>query len=506
MSAEWDVIVIGAGLGGGLAARALAEAGLRVLILERGRAAPRRDEARITSAAADPVARLVRGLWPQPITARIDGTEAELFAPLGAGVGGSSVFYAATLERPERHDFETTPDRPHPTGGWGLAMDDLAPWFDRAEDWLSVSADQPLLPDEEALRDAMQAAGLTPYVMQTALRRIDGCKACLGHRCPLPCKMDGRSAGVEPALATGRAELRTGAEVLELKGGGDRVTGVRVRHEGREQTLTARAYVLAAGALSSPRLLLASRDWAGGAANRSGKVGRGLMFHLNEMVALWPPGGGSGLPGKALGFRDLYWHQGQRLGMVQAMGIAAGYPEILHYLRQRMTRSAPGRTRLAQELARLPAGMAARLFGSAQVFVGLLEDLPHDDNRVLWQEGDTPDRIRLDYRVTDELRARRRVFRRAIRSRLRGLRPVFLNRAPDPNLGHGCGTLRMGTDPATSVTDPWGRSHDLPNLRVADASVFATSTGVNPSLTIAACALRMADTLARDLKEGRHDD
>ena len=102
----WDVIVIGAGMGGGIATRVLAEAGLRVLVLEKGRAGYRAERTSITANALDPVARSVRSLWPGQIKARIDGRDSTFFGPIGAGIGGSSVFYAATLERPERQVFQ----------------------------------------------------------------------------------------------------------------------------------------------------------------------------------------------------------------------------------------------------------------------------------------------------------------------------------------------------------------------------------------------------------------
>ncbi|GGL56429.1 GMC oxidoreductase [Wenxinia marina] len=508
LDADWDVIVIGTGIGGGTAGRALAEAGRRVLFLEAGRAGHRREETRIDAAAIDPVARAVRGLWPDPLSVTLDGETADAFAPLGAGIGGSSVFYAATLEAPEPHDVEDRPGRPHPTGGWPISWADLAPDLARARalyhvhgtaDPLSehapdLPAPPPLAPGERALADRLTAAGLHPYRLHAALRYLSGCTECLGRKCPRDCKMDGRSAGVEPALATGRAAIVTGAEVTRLIADGDRVTGVELRHGGASRTLAAPQIVLAAGALNSPRLMLASAQegWPDGLGNRHGHVGRGLMFHLNETFALWP-GRAAAFdgPSKAIGFRDLYFAEGQRLGMVQAMGIDVGYGEILHVLRQRLARSPLRRLPAAGELARLPAAAAARAMGTAKVFVGLLEDLPDPGNRVR-SDPARPDRIAIEYRVTDELKARRTLFRRLIRQRLKGERIAFLSHRPEPNLGHPCGTLRMAHRAEEGVTDGAGRVHGLRNLAVADASLFPTSMGVNPSLTIAVLALRVA--------------
>ncbi len=147
-----------------------------------------------------------------------------------------------------------------------------------------------------------------------------------------------------------------------------------------------------------------------------------------------------------------------------------------------------------------------RLFGGAQIFVGLLEDLPYPDNRVTLDQ-DRPDRITVQYDFAPELLSRRRRFRRAILRRMRGMRRVLLGALPEPNLGHACGTLRMGHDPQTSVVRADGRAHEIDNLWVADASFMPTSMGVNPSLTIAAHALRVADGLIRPTQpqESAHD-
>ncbi len=511
---DWDAIVIGTGMGGGTVGRALAEAGQKVLFVEMGPKGHRREEHGLSETFV-PEARLTRGLWPEPLHVTLNGTRQAFYAPLGAGLGGSSVFYAATLERPERHDLDDLPGRPHPTGGWPVGFDAFLPWYAQASalygvygtpDPLSDAPPLPLRPPpplnatEAALMEGLRQSGLHPYHAHTALRRVDGCRTCLGHKCPMTCKMDGRSAGVEPALETGNAALLDRADVTRLLADGDRITGIELRTGGTLHRLSARRYVLAAGALGSPRLLLASASeaWPDGLANLSGQVGRNLMFHLNEMFALWPP---RGLPDtgatKAISLRDLYHRDGQRLGTIQAMGIRASYGEIVHYLSRMLASTTLAALPGQAMLTRLAAAMAHRLFGSAQIFVGLMEDLPYAANRVTFDPAE-PQRLSVTYAFQPELLARRKAFRRAIRSALRGHRTAFLGLSPELNYGHPCGTLRFGTDPGTSVLTPDCRAHDLDNLWVADAAFMPTSMGVNPSLTIAANALRVADAILKE--------
>ena len=512
---SWDVIVIGAGMGGGMIARKLAERGCAVLVVEKGPAGYRHEEQGLDPTISDPGARRLRGFWPKPVAAQVDGREIRFFAPIGSGVGGSSVFYAGALERPERHDLENTPDMPHPTGGWPVGYDAFLPYFEEAERLLHISgtpdplssealpvlAPPPAIsPQEEAMMADMTARGLHPYRQHLALRNLPGCRSCLGHKCPRACKMDGRSAGLEPALATGRAHLLAGAEVTGIDSAEGRVRGLAVAGPEGARTLTARAYVLAAGALGSPRLLLMSD-----CANSSGWVGRGLMFHLNEIFALWPRRG-QGFAGatKAVSLRDLYAGDGIRLGMIQSMGLEASFGNIAAYLAGLYDRSALRRLRRLRKLVNIPAALAARVLGQAKVFVGILEDLPYAENRVVLHPDD-PEVLAFVYRLSPELLKRRQVFRRRIRRAFRGYRTLLMGQRPELNYGHPCGTLRFGTDPATSVLDAACRAHDLDNLYVADSSFFPTSMGVNPSLTIAANALRVGDILATRLQEETPD-
>jgi choline dehydrogenase-like flavoprotein len=509
---SWDVIVIGTGIGGGLAGRRLAERGLSVLFVEKGPLGHRSEGQEMDYEMPDYATRQSRGYWPTRIEARIDGHGPEQFyGPIGSGVGGSSVFYAAATERPERHDLESTNRMVHPAGGWPVGYDAFAPWFDQAEALLSVRGEAdplsdipapplpapPLSAAEESLFNGLRAAGLHPYRAHEALARLPGCTDCLGRKCPRPCKMDGRSAGVEPALATGNAALLADCAVEELIEDRGRITALRVRAAGQEHRLRADIVVLAAGALQSPGLLLRSTATRPeGVANSSGWVGRGLMFHLSEMIALWPRRGSPVVGAtRTLSFRDLYTEGDRRLGIVQSMGITAEAGRIALHLKSVLARTPLRRLPGIGQVATLFARASAVIFGSATVLVGIVEDLAYHENRVR-PHPDDPEVPQIDYRISDELKSRRSLFRDTIHRRLRGHRVLFLTYSPTLNFGHPSGTLRFGTDPATSVLDPDCKAHDLDNLYVADSSFMPSSMGVNPSLTIAANALRVAEGIA----------
>src|SRR5205085_4746965 len=120
------------------------------------------------------------------------------------------------------------------------------------------------------------------------------------------------------------------------------------------------------------------------------------------------------------------------------------------------------------------------------------EDLPDPDNRVTLAPDGT---IRVQW-TPNNLVAHAELVQAARRMlRVAGYPLVLTQRLGIETNSHQCGTLRFGTDPATSVLDPFCRAHDVENLYVVDSSFFPSSAATNPALTIAAQALRVADHL-----------
>lgn len=506
---DWDVIVIGAGLGGGTAGRRLVELGRSVLFIEKG---PFEDEAArdmsLDRQAVD------QKFWGDPVHARIDGRDHIFGDAIGCGVGGSSLLYAASMERPERCDMEHSEQKPHPTGGWPVSYDVFVPYLAEAERRFFVRGTPDPLSDDgcvllppHALRDvdALMSAtfarnGLHPYQVHQALKDVDGCLNCFGRVCPRGCKMDGRTAGVLPALASGRSAILDYCTVLALRGDPERLTHIEIERQGQRGTIRAKRYILAGGGFGSPQLLMASKSehWPDGCGNSSGLVGRNLMFHLLESIAIWPGKRVRGAgPTKALTLRDLYNHEGKRYGLLQSAGLDAGYGEVLQAWREQFAGSLIGPGGLLRKITNLPVWCAVKVLGIAKVYRAIIEDLPYPENRVLF-DPENPSRLAFQYTVHKELKDRQLGFRALLKSRLK-LPMMFLTAGLDLDLSHACGTLRFGLDAATSVLNADCRMHDIDNLYVADACFMPTSCGVNPGLLVAANALRVADAVDASL-------
>ncbi|MFI5316429.1 MAG: FAD-dependent oxidoreductase [Myxococcota bacterium] len=522
----WDALVVGTGMGGATAGYALAERGWRVLFLERGHFlfgdADRGDGRIPDNPDESPEARLARAHFPLPIEGDTSFGPLEFFAPLGCGTGGSTSLYAAQLERLDPRDFR--PRANHPQAGdstlpeaWPISYDDLAPYYRRAEALFRVTGTpDPLHPDPEALLlappalsprdqelyDSFRELGLHPYRAHAGLAWLPGCDGCPGVLCPRGCKSDAGRICLMPALEKHGARILTDCQVLGLDADASSVRAVRCRWQGRELRISAKIVVLAAGALTTPTLLLnsASGDWPAGLANRSGCVGRNLMFHASDFVAVRPRRRLSALgPRKALSLNDFYLHEGAKLGTFQSVGISVDPGYVLYYLRSVFQKAPKWQRALIGPFLRVVARLAALYFDGAAVFASIVEDLPYWENRVV-PDPRAANGLRFEYRYPEELRERTRLSRRALGDSLRSRhRTMVLSGENNLNFGHTCGTCRFGDDPATSVLDRDNRAHGVANLFVVDASFFPSSGGTNPSLTIAANALRAAEAMHRQL-------
>jgi choline dehydrogenase-like flavoprotein len=524
----WDVIVVGTGMGGGMLGNRLAQSGRRVLFLEKGRstlpgapdviraAMPEMAEPRSARSALTYYDALARAGRSTDEITDISGRFPRRFVPfIGSGTGGSSALYGMVCERffardfTPRQNFRDPGDSTVPEA-WPINYDQMAPWYTEAEQLLGVRGQPdplrpeaahvglppapPFSPDNQPLVNYLAGRGLHPYHLPMACDYTDDCATCQAYLCPRSCKYDAGRNGVLPAIAEYGAQLLTECRVLRLDANRTEVTQVICQHRSDMLTLKAKVVVLAAGALATPVLLLNSRpsDWPRGLANSSDLVGRNLMRHLLDWIEVWPQRGAKiTAENKEIGLNDFYFWEGEKYGTVQSAGAMASLAPL------EMLTNQPG---LLPKALRLMSPAARpiyeRFFSGGMVLAAMMEDLPYLDNRVLPSDRPSTDgrqRLRLQYRLHPSEIARRATFLRQIKEVLQPFRVLTL-RTGDNNstLGHVCGTCRFGTDPATSVLDPNNRAHEVDNLYVVDASFFPSSTGLNPSLTVAANALRVA--------------
>ncbi|WP_407666439.1 GMC oxidoreductase [Mycobacterium pinniadriaticum] len=522
---EWDVIVVGTGMGGGMLGYRLARAGRRVLFVEKGRstlpgtpgtirsAMPELAEPTLTRSTAAYYDALARGGRSTDEVEDISGRFAKHFVPfIGSGTGGSSALYGMVCERffprdfTPRQNFADPGDSTVPEA-WPVTYEQMAPWYAEAETLLGVRGQpDPLRPeaadvnlpaappfsaDNQPLVDYLIGRGLHPYHLPMACDYTAGCATCQTYLCPQPCKNDAARNCVLPALTDHGAHLLAQCRVVGLEADRAGVRRVICEHESGRLTLKAKVVVLAAGALATPVLLLNSRsgDWPRGLANGSDMVGRNLMRHLLDPIEIWPQSDSRiTAANKQIGLNDFYFYEGQKYGTVQSFGAIPPMEWLLN-------RPGP-RAKALRLISPVVRRIYERFFTGGLILAAMTEDLPYLDNRVLLSNRPSADgrqRMRLQYRLHASEIERRTAFLGHFKEVLKPFRTLPLGSGKDnSNTGHVCGTCRFGIDPATSVLDAHNRAHEVDNLYVVDTSFFPSSAGLNPSLTVAANALRVA--------------
>ena len=494
---RFDIIIVGSGAGGGTLAYALADSGARLLLLERGDFVPREVQ------NWDPAA-----VWKD---LRYRTTEqwldegGEPFVPYAHyNVGGNSKFWGSVLYRLRRQDFESVSHVDGESPAWPIDYDTLAPYYDRAERLYQVHGLQgadptdpprgpfpyPPIPHAKAMAgivEQLRAFGLHPAPLPLGLIRPGepgGCQLC--NTCnSFPCQVDAKSDAdvccVRPSAAKASVTLWTRALARRVltNAAGTRAEAVEVERDGQLRRVEAPLIIVSCGAVNSAALLLRSATdrHPDGLANSSGLVGRRYMAHLATMMQGFHPfRPNDTVFQKTVAINDYYFKGPDTpypLGQIQSQGRTHGV--------------------MAQTVApRVPLWAYDAWVARGVDWLAMTEDLPQAENRVTLA---TDGRIQLRYRPNN-VRAHERLVRemKRILKRL-GFWAVMTHSHQARNTTHQCGTLVFGTDPRTSVLDPFCRTHDVENLFVVDASFFPSSAAVNPALTIIAQALRVADKI-----------
>ncbi len=549
-----DAVIVGSGPAGATTAAVLTEAGWSVTILEKGRnhlldlEPPHGPLGHVSNDELKHLFRHFLGPDPliEPRTYRRREADGErIFTGsvnnLPSTVGGGGFHADGKLPRFREVDFHARSELGPIDGAdvvdWPFGYDELEPYYAEAERVVGVAGDHtanpfaawrsgpyPMPPGPDMFcavltSRAASELGFHPYRAPTGVNSVEydgrpacnNCGFCGFFGCPIEAKGD-PVAPLRQALRSGRCEVRPESYVTEvvLDATGDRARGVRyLDAAGIEHEVSARHVILAAGAFETPRLLLASE------LGNPDVVGRYLMYHFQTYVlGVFP--------------FSLHGHRGRSVTHLMddpivpdAAARDAAREAGLPYFRGGIVEHGAGAHPIL-EAVHLPAGEAhTRLMLESPMrerlaaFTMQGEDLPQATNRVdldphvkdVW--GRPAGRVTFLPHRHEAACAAHWAPRLEEVMRGAGAESTFwitsppledarggVQRDPTPISRHVMGTARMGTDPRTSVCDPWHRLHDVENVLVADSSVFPTSAGYGPTLTIVALAIRAARELA----------
>lgn len=494
------VVVIGSGAGGATLANELAQKGVDVLCLEAG--------SRLTLADVEND--------PALMDARMGWNDPRIGAPvwLCKTVGGTTMRWSGITPRIQAHEL-----RARTTYGalenttlidWPLTLDELAPYYDKAEDKLGVTGTHGIPPSfETSCYKVLEAGGRKVgyreiTTARTAINPVarDGRPGCLQigfchEGCKIGAKWSTLYTEIPKAEATDHFELRANAMALGIEhdSAGRATAVVYVDEAGRMHEQKARAVAVAGNVVETTRLLLnsASSLFPDGLGNGSGHVGRNYMRHVTSIILAVMPGPVNFHKGTRQSglIMDEQYHKPER-------GFAGGY--------------------FIETAATYPESVAATIGGwgrsvgdylekynrLAGVFI-TGEDPPQSSNRIVLHPTER-DRHGLavpvlEYGMHANSDALQRhaieqttaLFESIGGTDVRATRGVGL-------ACHNMGVARMSARPEDGVTNRYGQVHDIPNLFVSDGSAFTSSAAANPTLTIVALAIRQADHIAERMR------
>lgn len=531
---EPDVLVVGAGAAGAAVAWRLAGAGLRVVCLDQGdwvapATLPPYDAAwelrRLADFNPDPNVR------QRPEDYPVNDADSAYTPLMFNAVGGSTLHWSGHFPRFHPSDFRVRA-LDGVADDWPLDYAELAPYYELNDRLIGVSGlgGDPAQPPRAARQTPPLPLGPLGATLARGFDRLgwhwwpsdaaiisapyDGYGDDNGRRpcnlcgpCDLGCPIGARSSAdvtYWPAALRRGVELRTRCRVREITVDerGRARGALYYDGGGRLREQRAPLVIVACNGVGTPRLLLNSRSrhHPDGLANRSGLVGKNLMYHAYAVVAGVFPGELEGHRGPigACIFSHEFYETDPRRDFVRGYQLQVG------------RQSGPLTVALGGLTARrVPWGRAhhaafAARFGHLAYLGVMGEDLPEERNEVALDpalvdaHGIPAPLVR--YRLSDN--SRRMLAHGVDRAtevlQAAGAGEVVVTNPLRQSGWHLLGTCRMGDHPRASVVDRWGRAHDVPNLFIVDGSIFVTSAVGNPTTTIQALALRGADYICRE--------
>ena len=506
------VVIIGSGAGGGTLANELCQKGIKVVVLEAG---AMQSQATFIN---DEWKSFLQLAWLDPRTTSGNWRVAKDFAGLPAWicktVGGSTTHWAGASLRLQAHEFKARTTYGDIKGAslqdWPLTLDELAPWYTKAEDKMGVTRTHgiPGLPGNNNFKVMHAGAKKLGYkevhtgnmAINSHPRDDRGRCMQLGfcfQGCKSGAKWSTLYVELPKAEKTGNLDLRPDSHVTRIEHNeAGKVTGVvYFDKDGKEQRQKARAVAVAGNSIETPRLLLmsASAKFKDGLANSSGQVGRNYMRHMTGSVYA--------------AFKDpVHMYRGTTMaGIIQdeakhdtKRGFAAGYE---------METLALGVPFMAAFLD--PGGwgedhawwMDHYTHTAGMWLVG--EDMPREGNRITLNDkvkdrwGNPAPNVHFDDHEND-IAMRNHAFAQGEKV-YRAAGAIRTFRTPPYPSTHNLGTARMGASAASSVCNSFGQTHDIANLFISDGSQFTTGGAENPTLTIVTLAMRQADHIAKQM-------
>ncbi len=556
---QFDAIVVGSGISGGWAAKELTEAGLKVLMLERGQDIPH--QTGYETEMKEPWDMPFRGsgdaeLWKREYPVQMlnrhfteytqghfvndaenpystgPGTDFNWFRSYG--LGGRSLTWGRQSYRWSDYDFGANKRDGHGTD-WPIRYEDIAPWYDKAEEFIGVAGATegleqlpdgkflpawPLNPVEQATRESIRGrwpervltVGRTANLTQPLGERGQ-CQArsICARGCSYGAYFSTQSSTLPAAQKTGNLTLVTDAVVerVDYDPVTNRVTGVRWidRKDNSRGKASARMVFLNAGSFNSVHLLLNSANEAmpNGLANSSGVLGTHIMDHASTLsaIALMP------------GFENVTTYGNRPTGVVIARYRNMDRPDGIGHTRGYSYQG--GALQSGWTRGKREAGIGAEYKDSLRppgpwrvVLVAFADCVPRASNRLTLNRVKTDPlgipQLNIDFAFgAEELAALAQAKEDAAQMLTHAGGQVIMG-FDRPGAGgsaiHEMGGARMGWDPATSVLNRWSQTHDVPNLFVTDGAQMSSSACQNPSLTYMALTARAADRAVGLLREG----